>query len=126
MRAWTLHSSLIILSCISLLATVACAAEVVNDGKRIYIKDRTGESWEVTQATSLGFKPEAFQYGIGKDAFAPLDDSHLSRDTGGVSNRLRIIGIQSGSQAQAYVVSKMVYHEIANTTIGSKPIAAGY
>jgi len=109
-----------------LLTTVAYASEVVKDGKRIYIKDLTGERWEVTQAVSLGFKPEAFQYGIGKYAFTPLDNSHLVEDTGGVSNRIRIIGIQSESQAQAYAISKLARHEIANTTIDSKPIAAGY
>jgi hypothetical protein len=109
-----------------LLTTVAFAAEVVRDGKSIYIKDLTGERWEVTQAVSLGFKPGDFQYGIGKYAFTPLDDSHLDEDNDGVSNRLRIIGIQSESQAQAYAISKLARHEIANTTIDSKPIAAGY
>lgn len=126
MRAWTLPRFLIIPSCLLLLIGVAWAAEVVKDGKRIYIKDLTGERWEVTQAVSLGFRPQAFQYGIGRYAFTPLDDSHLVEDTGGVSNRLRIIGIQSQSQAQAYAISKLARHEIANTTIGSQPIAAGY
>ena len=27
----------------------------------------------------IGFKPEAFQYGIGKNAFSTLEDSHLKK-----------------------------------------------
>ena len=126
MHASTLPRSLIILSCLLLLTAANCTAEVVNDDKRIYIKDLTGEHWDVTQAVSLGFKPEDFQYGIGRYYFTPLDDSHLSEDTGSVSSRQRIIGIHSESQAQAYAISKLARHEIANTTIDSKPIAAGY
>jgi hypothetical protein len=95
------------------------------DGKT-YIIDRTGYQWDVTQAESLGFKPDHFQYGIGKNAFTTLDDSLLSNDTKKVSENLRIIGIAEDPHAQAYSVSKLVRHEIANSTLGSKPVAVGY
>ena len=41
------------------------------DGK-IYIVDHPGERWDVTQAKSIGFKPEKFQCGIhnGKVSWA--------------------------------------------------------
>ena len=44
------------------------------------------------------------------------------------SNRpnTRIIGIFRDNEAQAYSVPKLSYHEIANSIIGNKPIAAGY
>lgn len=95
------------------------------DGKA-YIVDRNGYRWDVTQAESLGFKPENFQYGIGKNAFTPLDDSLLGDDTTLVPDNLRIIGIANGSHAQAYSVPKLTRHEIANSALGSKPVAVGY
>lgn len=99
---------------------------VRTDGNRVVIIDRWGEHWDVTQARSIGFKPERFQYGIGRNAFETLDDTHLSAPGTDVSKRLRVIGVREGDQAQAYSVRRMVRHEIANTTIGSKPIAVGY
>jgi hypothetical protein len=99
---------------------------VVQKGHETYIVDKTGERWNVTQAKSIGFMPERFQYGIGKDAFTPLDDSHLSSATFFVSDDLRVIGIADGSDAKAYSIPKLTRHEIANSMIGSKPVAVGY
>ncbi len=91
-----------------------------------YIVDRTGERWDVTQAITLGFKPEKFQYGIGRNAFSPFDDSNLSDDSGSVSLSQRVIGVSDGKTAQAYSVSKLSRHEVANTMLGDAPIAVGY
>ncbi len=99
---------------------------VQEDGNKTYIVDRTGERWDITQAKSIGFRPEQFQYGIGRIAFTPLDDSQLSDDIFAVSKNLRIIGIAEGTEAQAYSIPKLGRHEIANTKIGSKPIGVGY
>lgn len=102
------------------------SASVIRDGKKVYIKDYTGERWDVTQAKSIGFKPELFQYGIGRNAFTPLDDSFLAEDASSLSYNPRVIGVTDGNEAHAYSVSKLKYHEIANTHISEKPIAAGY
>ena len=91
-----------------------------------FIEDLTGERWDVTQAESIGFKPEKFQYGIGKNAFTPLDDSALHDEPPSFFRNPRVIGVTDGSEAKAYSVPKLRYHEIANTQIGEKPIAAGY
>lgn len=99
---------------------------VTSEGDRTFIVDQKGERWDVTQAQSIGFKPEGFQYGIGRNAFTPLDETGLSDDTSSVSRNLRIIGISEGTQAQAYSVDKLWSHEIANSKIGSKPVAVGY
>jgi hypothetical protein len=99
---------------------------VTSDGDKTFIVDQRGERWDVTQAKSIGFKPEGFQYGIGRDAFTPLDETDLADDTSSVSKNLRIIGISEGTQAQAYSVDKLWRHEIANSKIGSKPVAVGY
>ncbi len=99
---------------------------VRTEGDRVVIIDRWGEHWDVMQARSIGFKPERFQYGIGRNAFETLDDTHLGNPQKDVSKRLRVIGVREGNQAQAYSVPRLVHHEIANTTLGSKPIAVGY
>ena len=99
---------------------------VTRKGGKTYIVDRNGERWDVTQAKSLGFKPEKLQYGIGRNAFKTLNDSDMSDDTSSVSGRSRVIGVSVGEEAHAYTISKLRRHEVANTTIDEKPIAAGY
>lgn len=99
---------------------------VVNRKDKTYIVDRRGEQWDITQAVSIGFKPENFQYGLGKNAITPLDDNSLRNDSLKAPSDMRIIGITENSNAQAYSVPKLSRHEIANSTIGSKPIAAAY
>ena len=91
----------------------------------VFIQDRTGVKWDVSQAKALGFKPEDFQYGIGKYAFETLDDSHL-REAAPSERNSRIIGIAEGDQAQAYAVLELRHHEIANTHLGEQPSAVGY
>lgn len=96
-----------------------------NDGK-VYITDRTGEKWDISQAVNIGFSAKRFQHGIGRWAFKTLDDSHLSDDTKGAPGRLRVIGVAGETENQAYSVRKLSWHEIANTNIDGKPIAVGY
>ena len=101
-------------------------SQVLKEGAKTYIVDRTGHKWDVTQAVSLGFKPERFQYGMGKNAFTPLDDTYLSEGNGRISGNLRIIGVEDGTTSKAYSVPRLSHHEISNSTLGNKPIAIGY
>ena len=101
-------------------------SSAVNEKRTTSILDRRGERWDITQAVSIGFKPENFQYGLGRDAIRPLDDTFLRNDSSKAPSHLRIIGISDNSDAQAYSIPKLTRHEIANTTIGSEPIAAAY
>lgn len=101
-------------------------SKVIHDGDRTYIVDRHGERWDVTQARSIGFLPERFQHGIGRNAFTPLDDTDLKDKQSEVSKSLRVIGISDGKQANAYSVPRLWRHEVANSSIGEKPIAAAY
>ncbi len=101
-------------------------AGVVREGQRIYIVDRTGERWDVTQAATLGFNPYGFQYGIGRDAIRPLDDSRLADGKAELAADTRVIGVRNGPDAHAYVVRTLTRHEIANTDLGDAPIAAAY
>ena len=100
-------------------------ATVLHKGDKVFIQDRTGVQWDVTQARSIGFKPEKFQYGIGKYAFSPLDDRHL-KDTIPSYRNPRVIGISEGDESQAYAVPKLRHHEIANTHLADKPVTVGY
>ena len=99
---------------------------VIREEGKSYIVDRTGARWDVTQAESIGFKPEGFQYGLGKDAFTPLDDREMDSDPDAVSPYLRVIGITAGEESRAYSVPRLRWHEVANSQIGDTPIAAAY
>jgi hypothetical protein len=70
--------------------------------------------------------PEKFQHGIGRNAFTPLDDSSLKDQNPKVSKSLRVIGISDGKKAHAYSVPRLYRHEVANSSIGDKKIAAAY
>jgi hypothetical protein len=111
---------------ILLVLAAQCYSFVVEEKGRTYIVDRPGERWDVTQAVTLGFKPERFQYGIGRDAFTPLDESYLRDDPGLGYSNLRVIGVTEGDEAHAYSVQRLVRHEIANSRIGQRHIAVGY
>jgi len=120
-------SFFILFLCLAYFITSGTAfSSVLREADKVYIVDQTGERWDVTQAKSIGFDPHRFQYGIGREAFTPLDESYLSDDTFFVSSGLRVIGVTVGTEAHAYSVPKLRRHEIANTTIDSKPIAVGY
>ena len=101
-------------------------SKVIHEGDQTYIVDRHGERWDVTQARSIGFVPERFQHGIGRNAFTSLDDSDLKDKPSEISKSLRVIGISDGKEARAYSVPRLWRHEVANSSIGEKPIAAAY
>ena len=117
---------LIVFAALWFLSPGTASSFVTKEGGKSYIVDQRGEKWDVSQAESIGFKPEGFQFGIAKNALTPLDDSQLSDDTGSVQKNLRVIGVEEGSEAQAYSVPRLKWHEIANSKLGSEPIAVGY
>ncbi|MBW2485850.1 MAG: DUF3179 domain-containing protein [Deltaproteobacteria bacterium] len=101
-------------------------SRVIGENGKTYIVDRHGERWDITQAVSIGFQPHRFQHGIGRHAFTPLDDSDFSARNDGARRNERVIGIAEGEYANAYAVSKLWRHEVANSHIGEKPIAAAF
>jgi hypothetical protein len=116
----------ILLGAIVTVALSQSFSKVIEEKGKTYIVDRHGERWDVTQALSIGFVPQRFKHGIGRNAFTPLDDSQFSQDNAQVRRNTRVIGIAQGSRANAYAVSKLLRHEVANSFIGEKPIAAAY
>ncbi len=128
---YTIISSIfvfILIGIISMINTESVTAQdnVAATNGKVFITDQLGVKWDVSQAMSLGFKPERFQYGIGKNAFTTLDDSHITNQPVRPNINQRVIGIESENEAHAYSVGKLRYHEIANTHINGDPIAAGY
>ncbi len=115
-----------VLLMVSALMFVLSPANAGRWKDKIYITDRQGEKWDITQAVSLGFEPEKFQHGIGRNAIKPVDDDALDDDHDSLPGGSRVIGVESQGEAHAYSVRKLTRHEIANTTIGSQAIAAGY
>jgi hypothetical protein len=104
----------------------AQAATVIKESGKTWIVDQKGERWDVTQAESLGFDPRGFQYGIGRNAFTPLDDSRLREGDGNIPEHTRVIGVREGPSPRAYSVPTLWSHEVANSNLGGKPIAVGY
>ena len=117
---------MIMTAIVLLVADICFAAWVVREGDRVYIEDRLGERWDVTQAETLGFKPHRFQFGIGKNAFTPLSNEDFDGDGLAPSLNSRVIGISIDDNAHAYTVDRLRHHETANTTIAGKAIVAGY
>lgn len=101
-------------------------AAVVREGNKIYLVDRTGERWDITQAVSIGFDPAKFEFGIGRYAFNPLDETNWKPGSKQSNSKMRVIGVSRNGDAHAYSVNKLWRHETANTFLGSEAIVAGY
>jgi hypothetical protein len=115
-----------LIALVGIVLAVQSPADVIRQDNRVFIVDRTGERWDVTQAASIGFDPHGFQFGIGRNAIRPLDESHLQDNPLVLDPGERFIGVENASEAHAYVIRKLTRHEIANTRIGDQPIAAAY
>ena len=86
----------VILTAAGLILSGFTFSRAIEENGRSYIVDLHGERWDVTQARSLGFMPERFQHGIGRNAFTPLDDSSLKDNSESASQSLRVIGVSDG------------------------------
>ncbi len=116
----------LILTAAGFILTGFSFSRAIEENGRSYIVDLHGERWDVTQAKSVGFDPQVFRHGIGRNAFTPLDDTHLKDHSRDLSDRTRVIGISDGKESRAYSVPRLYRHEIANSHIGDQPIAAAY
>jgi hypothetical protein len=113
--------AMIMIAALLWTAGICIAAKVVTEGDRVYIVDRTGDRWDVTQSLELGFIPQEFQYGIGKNAFTPLQDEDFGDDLFGFSGvtGLPISGRfgQSGSMPYRKWLNAMFLQQKVLTTL---------
>lgn len=110
-------------------ASTEASAVVSREGGKVTIIDRTGERWDVTQAAALGFSPGGFQYGIGRNAIRPVDDSGMGDRPATSGTNPRVIAVEGAGGrkgARAWSVPLLSRHEIANSRIGDRQIAAAY
>ena len=124
-KKWLYTAAFLIIATVPVLLGFTFSKAIEENGKS-YIVDLHGERWDVTQAKSIGFGPERFRHGIGRNAFTPLDDSQLKDKSPNVSHNTRVIGISDGKEARAYSVPRLYRHEVANSRIGDQAIAAAY
>ena len=122
----TLFSILLATVAVLMFAAFHGDSGVIEEDDKTFLVDRTGERWNITDAVSIGFKPGGFEFGIGRNAIVPLDESKLEANSRYADAGARVIGVENGSDAHAYVVWKLARHEIANTRLGETPIAAAY
>ena len=109
-----------------LLASQQPGTAAIKEGGKVYIVDQTGERWDITQAVSIGFDPRYFEFGIGRNAFNPLDERNWKTTPQDKYSQMRVIGVAGNGDAHAYSVAKLWSHETANTFLGAQPIVAGY
>jgi len=109
-----------------IFAAAASWAAVTMEGGKTYLIDQTGERWDISQAVSIGFDPQQFDFGIGRHAFQTLDGRHWQPETERAASGMRVIGVAGNEDAHAYSVGKLRYHETANTRLGGQAIVAGY
>ena len=117
---------IVILLLFNLVFFHSAEGRVDKEGGETYIVDRTGEKWDITQAVSIGFNPHKFEFGIGRNAFEPLDESDWQSDSDNSPSKQRIIGVARNGDAHAYSVNRLRYHETANTFLGEEAVVAGY
>lgn len=106
-------------------------ADVVEESEKIFIKDRTGKSWDVTHAVNdYGFKAAEFQYGLGPMAIRPIMNPQFVQDgeSGfpGANNTSLIMGTEINGDSRAYHVGLMSRYEVANDTFGDSHVAVSY
>lgn len=119
-------STFFILFCL-LVATVSVSfAGVIQTNGQTFIRDRRGEKWDISEAVSIGYNPYKFEFGLGRNAFSALDDSHFRDASNTVPRRLRVLGVTGENESKAFSVKKLGGHEIANSFIDDVPIAAAY
>ena len=99
---------------------------VIKEKGQTFLVDMTGARWDISQAVSIGFDPVKFQFGLGKDAIKPLDDTNLEKSAQEVPPDLRILGVNRNNISKAYSIPKLSRNEIVNSSVKSVPIAAAY
>lgn len=100
-----------------------------DDGDQIYITDRTGFRWNITDAVEVyNFLPENFAYGIGPFAIKPFTNPQflLPGEAGYPQDNATdlLLGLDVANESRAYPLSVLRYPEVVNDRIDNRPIAS--
>ncbi len=105
--------------------------EIRTEGGRtlLWARDVEGGETEWFDMTDSTIDPHQFQFGIGKDTIASIDEPTSARfDDPVVAERditvdTPVLGVYIEGEARAYPVSLMSIHEVVNDTFADKPHA---
>jgi len=103
---------------------------VEQDGRRMLwaLEDDQGNT-EWFDMTDSAIDPQRFQFGIGRDVIASIDDPEfISPDDPrlaerGITAETMVLGVEIEGIPRAYPVSLMDMHEVVNDEFGGKPYA---
>ena len=99
-------------------------------GDRLYIKDSTGKSWDVTHAQKYGLQPSEFQFGLGPYAIPPLMNPQMlspgNPDYPSEEEEFIVLGTSLNGFTRAYPINVMSRHEVANEQFGEAHVAVAY
>jgi hypothetical protein len=104
--------------------------EEEDEEEKIYIVDRTGKQWDITEAVNVyKFDPDDFRFGLGPNAITPLINPEMFSpgDPGyPAPDDTQIIGTTINGDTRAYPLNTLVFHEIANDSFGDIDVAVGF
>lgn len=109
----------------------APGAEVIRQDGKIFIKDQTGKSWDITHAVEeYDFDPAVFSHGLGPNAIRPIQNPAMLRsgDPGYPGSNVQsvVVGANLAGDSRAYPLSVMIRHEIANEKFGDTHVSVAY
>jgi hypothetical protein len=100
------------------------------DGRTLlWAKEKQDGDTEWFDMTDAMIDPRRFQFGIGKDTIASVDEPVFVRyddprlAAAGITPDTPVLGVAIGGTARAYPVNLMSMHEIVNDEIAGKPYA---
>jgi hypothetical protein len=123
-------SALCVLGCSS-TAPEEPKADVVSEGGKILIVDRTGKKWDVTHAVQkYGFVASEFQFGLGPNAITPILDPEMISpgESGypGSDQTFLMIGATIGGDSRAYRIDHLNGHEVVDEAFANVHVAVGW
>ncbi|MBA2349906.1 MAG: DUF3179 domain-containing protein, partial [Solirubrobacterales bacterium] len=92
-------------------------------------KDRFGDQWTTDFSQASVPFAEIMDGGPPRDGIPPIDDPKavgLEAGDAILSPEDPVMVVEVGGEARAYPIRIMIWHEIANDTLGGKPIAVTY
>ena len=94
--------------------------------------DPTDQDAEWFDVTDSPLNPQQFQFGIGKDriaaidepTFVEVDDPRLAEHS--INDDTEVIGYARGGEAKAYPLGILNRHELVNDRVGGLPVTVGW